>query len=164
MSAIIREITQADFASFWPTFSAVIKAQQSYAFDPDMTQEQAFALWCEMPIKTFVYVHNNAVLGSYYLKANALGPSNHICNCGYMLASAARGQGIAQTLCEHSQLIAQQLGFQAMQFNNVVSTNEGAIRLWHKLGFETIGRIPNAYRHGDLGYVDSLIMYKWLAP
>lgn len=159
---MIREITKADFESFWPTFSEIIQAQETYAFDPDMTPEQAFTLWCEVPVKTFVFVENDVVLGSYYVKPNAMGPGNHICNCGYMVSSEARGKGIARLMCEHSQKIALTLGFDAMQFNSVVSTNKVAVTLWEKLGFNIIGTIPKAYRHAQSGLVDCYIMYKWL--
>ncbi|BDR13655.1 GNAT family N-acetyltransferase [Vibrio sp. STUT-A11] len=159
---MFRETTKVDFELFWPTFSAVIRAQETYAFDPEMTQEEAYHIWCEVPLKSYVYVENEVVLGTYYLKPNAMGPSNHICNCGYMVASEARGKGIARKMCEHSQQMAEEFGFEAMQFNSVVSTNEVAVELWQKLGFSIIGTIPKAYRHGRLGYVDSLVMYKWL--
>lgn len=159
---MFRKITKSDFESFWPTFSSVIQAQETYAFSPDMTLEQAYHIWCEVPQETYVFVENEAVLGTYYIKANAMGPSNHICNCGYMVSKESRGKGIARKMCEHSQQIAVQLGFEAMQFNNVVSTNEVALKLWKKLGFHIIGTIPNAYRHADLGYVESFIMYKRL--
>ncbi|EQB8916633.1 N-acetyltransferase family protein [Vibrio fluvialis] len=159
---MFREINRADFASFWPTFSRIIQAQETYAYDPHMTQDQAYQLWCEAPLKTYVYVDGDAVLGTYYIKPNAMGPSNHICNCGYMVADEARGKGIARQMCEDSQQQALALGFEAMQFNSVVSTNEIAVSLWQKLGFTIIGRLPKAYRHGRLGYVDSLVMYKWL--
>ncbi|MGF1908605.1 GNAT family N-acetyltransferase [Vibrio kasasachensis] len=159
---MIREITKSDFESFWSTFSMVIEAQETYAFDPDMTMEQAFNLWCEVPLKAYAFVENGVVLGSYYLKQNAMGPSSHICNCGYMVSSEARGKGVARQMCEHSQQKAIELGFEAMQFNSVVSTNDIAVRLWEKLGFSIIGTIPKAYKHGRLGYVDSYVMYKWL--
>lgn len=159
---MIREMSKSDFESFWPTFSAVIQAQETYAFDPNMTLGEAFSLWCELPLKAYVYVENDVVLGTYYIKPNAMGPSNHICNCGYMVSSEARGKGIARLLCEHSQKTAIELGFDAMQFNSVVSTNEVAVRLWGKLGFNIIGTIPKAYRHAQLGLVDSYVMYKWL--
>ncbi len=159
---MFREITKSDFELFWPTFSAVIQAQETYAFDPDMTLEQAYHVWCEAPQKTYVFVENDVVLGSYYIKPNAMGPGSHVCNCGYMVASEARGKGIARKMCEHSQQEAIKLGFEAMQFNSVVSTNEVAVQLWEKLGFGIIGTIPNAYKHGRLGYVDSYVMYKWL--
>jgi ribosomal protein S18 acetylase RimI-like enzyme len=81
-----------------------------------------------------------------------------------MVSSEARGKGIARLMCEHSQETALALGFDAMQFNSVVSTNEVAVRLWEKLGFQIIGTIPKAYQHAHLGFVDSYIMYKWLRP
>jgi ribosomal protein S18 acetylase RimI-like enzyme len=159
---MIREITKSDFESFWPTFAEVILAQETYAFDPNMTLEQAFFLWCQTPLKAYVFVENDEVLGTYYIKPNAMGPSNHICNCGYMVSSEARGKGIARRLCEHSQQKAIELGFEAMQFNSVVSTNVVAVKLWEKLGFSIIGTIPKAYKHAQLGLVDSYVMYKWL--
>jgi ribosomal protein S18 acetylase RimI-like enzyme len=159
---MLREITKADFELFWPTFLAVIQAQETYAFDPEMTFEQAFTLWCESPTKAFAFVENEIVLGTYYIKPNAMGPSSHICNCGYMVSSEARGKGIARLMCEHSQKTALGLGFDAMQFNGVVSTNEVAVKLWEKLGFDIIGTIPKAYKHARRGLVDSYVMYKCL--
>lgn len=91
-----------------------------------------------------------------------MGPSKHICNCGYMVSEQARGKGIARQLCEHSQQIAKELGFSAMQFNSVVSSNKIAIKLWETLGYRIIGTIPKAYKHNQLGFVDSFIMYKAL--
>ncbi|MGO1246865.1 MAG: GNAT family N-acetyltransferase [Oceanisphaera sp.] len=160
---MIQLMTQADFALFWPTFYQVIQAQESYAFDPDMTQDQAYGLWCEQPLNTFAYLEQGEVLGSYYIKPNAAGPGSHVCNCGYMVAEQARGRGIARKLCEHSQQQALALGFKAMQFNSVVATNKIAVQLWQQLGFSVIGTVPKAYQHKQLGYVDTLVMYKWLA-
>ncbi|MBB1486749.1 GNAT family N-acetyltransferase [Oceanospirillum sediminis] len=159
---MIREMTKPDFEAFWPVFHTIVKARETYAFDPDMNFEEGWQLWCEMPIKTFVYEESGKILGSYYIKANAMGPGSHICNCGYMVSEASRGKGIASQLCLHSQAIAAELGFRAMQFNAVVSTNDIAVRLWQNMGFQIIGTIPDAYQHGQLGYVDSYIMYKVL--
>lgn len=161
---MIREITKSEFNSFWSTFSSVIQAQETYAFDSDMTQEQAYVLWCQSPLKSFAFIENGEVLGTYYIKPNAMGPSRHICNCGYMVSSEARGKGVARRMCEHSQQVAIELGFEAMQFNSVVSTNDIAVKLWEKMGYTIIGTIPKAYKHGRLGLVDSYIMYKWLQP
>lgn len=171
---MIREMTLADFEQFWPVFIEVVNAQETYAFEPEMSFETAVDLWCTLPTKTFVYEEyckdggsgkggeNGEVLGSYYIKPNAMGPGGHICNCGYMVNPQARGRGIARQLCEHSQAIALKLGFRAMQFNAVVSTNQAAVALWQKLGFDIIGTIPEAYLHKQQGYVDSYIMYKSL--
>ncbi|MBF8753740.1 GNAT family N-acetyltransferase [Pseudomonas guariconensis] len=159
----IRPMTPEDFDRFWPTFQAIVQARQTYAFDPALTFEQARQLWLELPLRTLVAERDDELLGSYYLKANAAGPGSHVGNCGYMVSEAARGRGVARLMCEHSQKLARQEGFLALQFNSVVATNEVAVALWHKLGFETVGRLPKAYRHAQLGLVDCLVMYKWLA-
>ena len=65
-------------------------------------------------------------------------------------------------MCEHSQRAARDLGYKAMQFNFVAASNEGAIRLWSRLGFDTVGRLPRAFNHPRRGYIDALVMYKWL--
>lgn len=159
---MIREMSKQDFVLFWPTFHQVVAAQETYAFEPDLTCEQAFTLWCETTLNSFVYEENGEILGSYYIKSNAMGPSSHICNCGYMVSTGARGKGIARKMCEHSQHVARESGFSAMQFNSVVSTNRVAVQLWQQLGFAIVGTLPKAYRHAKLGLVDSYVMYKWL--
>ena len=83
-------------------------------------------------------------------------------DCGYMVSAAARGRGLATAMCEHSQSIARELGYKAMQFNFVATSNEGAIRLWEKLGFEIVGRLPRAFCHPTRGYIDALVLFKWL--
>ena len=65
-------------------------------------------------------------------------------------------------MCEHSQKVARHLGYKAMQFNFVASSNEGAVRLWERLEFDTVGRLPKAFKHPTRGLVDALVMYKWL--
>ncbi len=159
----IRPMTANDFQRFWPTFQAVVQAQETYAYAPDLSYEQALDLWLECPLHTLVAEEDGVLLGSYYLKANAAGPGSHVSNCGYMVTAQARGRGVARQMCEHSQQLALDSGFSAMQFNCVVSTNDVAVALWQKLGFDIVGRLPRAYRHARHGLVDCLVMYKWLA-
>jgi ribosomal protein S18 acetylase RimI-like enzyme len=54
------------------------------------------------------------------------------------------------------------MGYHAMQFNFVASSNEVAVSLWQKLGFEIVGRLPKAFNHPSPGFVDAYVMYKWL--
>ena len=160
---LIREATSSDFDNIWPIFHEIVANGTTYAYPANTTKEEARVLWMELPRKTVVVEDAGQVLGTYYIKTNQQGPGDHVCNCGYMVASSARGRGIATALCEHSQQFAIELGYKAMQFNFVASSNEGAIRLWRKLGFDTVGRLPRAFNHPSLGYVDALVMYKWLA-
>ena len=158
----IREATTADFENIWPIFYEIVSAGDTYAYPSDCTKDQALKIWMDAPRKTFVVEEQSKILGTYYIKTNQAGAGKHVCNCGYMVSSKARGRGLATKMCEHSQQLAIALGYKAMQFNFVVSNNQTAIKLWHKLGFETVGRLPKAFKHPSEGYIDAYIMYKWL--
>ncbi len=160
---VLREAVEQDFERIWPIFQTIVAAGDTYGFDPATDREEARRRWLELPRKTYVAERDGEILGTYYLKSNFGGPGRHVCNCGYMVAPRARGQGLAAAMCHHSQRIALKLGYKAMQFNFVAASNESAARLWAKLGFETVGRLPNAFHHPTRGYVDALVMYKWLA-
>ena len=160
----IRTAEEKNFGGIWAIFREVIATGDTYAYAPDTTRDQAYDLWVAAPAATYVATLNGEVVGTYYLKANQPAQGAHVCNAGYMVASSARGRGLGRELCLHSQLEALKLGFKAMQFNLVVSTNEGAVRLWESLGFKTVGVLPRAFKHPNLGFVDALVMYKWLEP
>lgn len=44
----------------------------------------------------------------------------------------------------------------------MLSTNERAVKLWQAGGFEVVGRLPGAFRHPKLGFVDALVMFRQL--
>ncbi len=159
----IREASDEDWDKLWPIFRDIVSAGETYAFDPETSFEEGRDIWLAKPRVTFLVEEGGEVLGTYYLKTNQAGPGKHVCNCGYMVSPAARGRGLATTMCEHSQQVARDLGYEAMQYNFVASTNEGAVRLWKKLGFEIVGTLPNAFRHPTQGFVDAFVMYKWLS-
>ena len=158
----IREATEADFEQIWPIFREIVVAGETYPYPQGTRREEAERIWMRLPRKTYVAEQDSQLCGTYYIKTNQPGRGSHVCNCGYMVSSKARGRGVATAMCEHSQRSSIQLGYTAMQFNFVVSTNEIAVRLWSKLGFETVGRLPKAFNHPSKGYVDALVMYKWL--
>jgi len=160
----IRKAAWQDFAAIWPILKTIVTQCDTYAFDPEMSRDDGYAIWMSQPEVTYVAESGGKIVGSYYLKANFSGPGGHVCNCGYIVDESSRGQGVASALCEHSQKVARDLDYKAMQFNSVVSTNEGAIRLWQKHGFGIIGTVPSAFQHREQGLVDSCIMYKWLEP
>ena len=159
---VIRRAGASDFDRIWPIFRAVCRAGDTYGYDRQTTREQAESIWMEQPQRTFVAESGADILGTYYLKPNQGGPGGHVCNCGYMVAEAARGRGVATAMCEHSQRVAVDLGYAAMQFNFVAASNTGAVRLWQKLGFEIVGRLPGAFKHPEIGFIDALVMYKRL--
>jgi len=158
----IRVAEDGDFDAVWPIFKEIVSAGETYAYEPGTNRDDAYQIWMCAPRKTYVAEIDGEVLGTYYIKTNQAGPGAHVCNCGYMVSGRARGRGLATAMCEHSQKVAVELGYQAMQFNFVAASNVGAVRLWQKLGFDIIGRIPKGFRHPADGLADALIMHKWL--
>ncbi len=159
---IIRESIKEDWPAIWPIFQEIVTSGDTYAYAPSTTEDEAEIIWLNNPRNTYVFEEDGEILGTYYIKTNQAGPGNHVCNCGYMVSSKARGRGVATTMCEHSQVVALELGYMAMQFNFVASSNEAAVRLWNRLGFDTVGRLTKAFKHPEKGYIDALVMYKWL--
>jgi ribosomal protein S18 acetylase RimI-like enzyme len=161
----IRPFQDSDWFPTWRIIEPVFRAGETYTFSPDITEDEAHHAWVEVPSATFVAMGSKDVLlGTYFIKPNQPGLGSHVCNCGYIVSRNARGKGIASAMCEHSQREALRRGFRAMQFNFVVSTNEGAVRLWKRHGFEVVGTLPKAFRHPKHGFVDAFVMYKRLEP
>lgn len=158
----VREIGSDEFDLVWPIFHAVVAAGDTYVFSPDLQLDEARRIWTTPPARAFVAELEGSVVGTYMVRPNQPGLGDHVANAGYMVAPEARGQGIARRLCEHSIEIARAAGFTAMQFNFVVSSNESAVRLWQRCGFDIVGRVPGAFRHRELGPTDVLIMHRVL--
>ena len=159
---IIREASQSDYEQVWEIFQYVIKTGNTYVYYPETKKEDLAKLWFAPNMKTYVAEENNRILGTYILKPNQIDLGSHVANCGYMVHPKAQGKGIGKALCEHSLNAAKEMGFKSMQFNMAVSTNEGAVRLWKKLGFRIIGTVPEGFMHISKGYVDAFIMFKEL--
>ena len=162
MSVDIREINAGEFELVWPIFHAVVGAGDTYSYAPDTSFEDARAMWTTAPTRCFVATIDGRPAGCYMLRPNQPGLGSHIANAGYMVAPHARGQGLAGKLCEHSLDTARAASFLAMQFNFVVSTNEVAVKLWQKHGFEIVGTVPKAFRHAEQGLVDIYVMHRFL--
>ncbi len=158
----LRLARDENFEGIWPILRSVIRAGETYAIDPQISRDGAFDLWMQSPRATYVAEVGGEILGTYYIKTNHAGGGAHVCTCDYLVAEAARGQGLAAWMCEHSQAEALKLGYRAMQYNLVLSTNTHAVHLSHKLGFDTVGRLPTAFDHPKMGLIDALVMYKWL--
>src|SRR5438270_12644907 len=151
-----------DAELIWAIIEPTIRAGETYTIARDITNVAALDYWFAPDHEVFIAEEEGAarVLGTYFLRANQRGGGSHVANCGYITAQLATGRGVARAMCAHSVEHARDRGFRAMQFNFVVSTNERAIALWHRLGFEIVGRLPGAFRHPTAGFVDALVMYR----
>ena len=130
--------------------------------DDETTADEAYEKWMNKKVKTFVAEKDGKILGAYLIKPNQVGRGSHVGNCSYIVSEEARGQGVGKALALHSIDIAKELGYKAIQFNFVVSTNTAAVNLWKSVGFRILATVPKAYNHKTLGYVDAYVMFKEL--
>ena len=156
----IRIARPEDATAIWSIIEPVVRAGETYTLDRDLSEKDALAYWLGPDKETFVTEEDGTILGTYYMRTNQPGGGGHVCNCGFMTSANATGRGVARRMCEHALAHARSRGYRGMQFNFVVSTNERAVRMWQKLGFETIGRLPLAFHHPAHGYVDALVMFR----
>ena len=95
-------------------FQGTVSVGETYAYSRETTKNEALQLWMHLPRKTYVVEEDHQILGTYYLKTTPGGPGRHVCNCGYMVSSSARGRGLVTAMCKHSQDIAKEMGYKAM--------------------------------------------------
>ena len=159
----IREATASDWEQIWPFFRQIVSAAETYAYDPDMAEETARAMWMVgPPCVTLLAVADGVVVGTANAYANRAGPGAHVASASFMVDPARAGRGAGRALGEAVIDWAAGQGFEAMQFNAVVETNERAVGLWRSLGFETIGTVPDAFRLPDGTLTGLHVMYRRL--
>lgn len=158
----IRPATRADSDAVWAILEPVIRAGETYPLPRDMPRKAALAYWLSSLHTTFLAEDDTGVLGTYYIRPNQSGGGAHVANCGYVVATAAQGKGVARAMCSHSLIEAKAMGFSAIQFNFVVANNSRAIALWTSLGFQTVGRLPGVFDHPADGMLDALVMFRSL--
>jgi len=158
----IRRITPQDKEEIWKIIHEVISAGDTYVFAPDSTREEMLAFWYADDKYAYVAVDNDQVVGTFFMKNNQPGLGSHVANAGYMVPASAAGKGIGKSMCLFSMSEARRLGYHAMQFNIVVKSNQRAVQLWQKLGFEIVGEVPEAFNHRTLGLTGIYIMYQKL--
>ncbi|MBO0951648.1 GNAT family N-acetyltransferase [Fibrella forsythiae] len=158
----IRPATLNDHDAIWAIIEPVIKSGDTYMYAPESSREELLTTWFMTGKFTYVAESAEQVVGTFFVCANQPGLGAHVANAGYMVHPAHRGRGIARAMCLSSLDEARRLGFKAMQFNAVVSTNTVAVKLWERCGFTIIGTVPKAYQHQTLGLVDTYVMYQWL--
>ena len=158
----IRRATDDDHIGVWEIMEPVFQAGDTYTIDADISRDDALAYWFDVQKQTFVAEADGQIIGTYYIRANQAGGGAHVCNCGYMTHPAARSQGVARAMLEHSLDLAPRIGYRAMQYNFVVSTNTRAVQTWQRYGFDIVGTLPMAFHHPQMGDVDAYVMYKHL--
>src|SRR4029453_4724793 len=115
----IRSATDADRDAIWNIFHAVITPGDTYAFDPQMSREEALAGWFRLDTHTYVAEKDRKIVATYILRANQPSLGSHVANAAFMVAPTARGLGVGRHMGEHCLSEARRFGFRALQLNFV---------------------------------------------
>ncbi len=153
----IRPLGEADWSQVHALVVEVAIAGETYAMDVPRTEAETRAFWDGRHV--VVAVDGDTVLGSAKMGPNRPAQGDHVGTASFMVGAAARGRGIGRALGEYAVEWHRGNGFEAIQFNAVVSTNLAAIALWHSLGFETVGVVPGAFRLVDDSRADLHVMH-----
>jgi ribosomal protein S18 acetylase RimI-like enzyme len=159
----IRQATNDDFDAMWLIYKAVVAAGDALPLSTSGEPEAFRERWL-LPPNTHVAVSEAGVVGMYRLGANYPDLGSHVASATYAVSPAARGRGVGRALVEHSLDRARALGYMAMQFNFVVSTNTPAVKLYERLGFVVAGTLPKAFQDRGHALVDVYVMHKFLSP
>lgn len=152
---MIRPATQSDHDVIWAMLEPVFRAGDTYAINTDISRKDALAYWCA----AHPFITDG---GTFFIRPNQMGGGNHVCNAGFITSANATGKGVARAMLSRALSEAKAFGFEAMQFNFVLASNTRAIDIWKRAGFAQIARLPRAFRHPREGYVDALILHKFL--
>ncbi|NNE66320.1 MAG: GNAT family N-acetyltransferase [Pyrinomonadaceae bacterium] len=158
----IRKAAVSDHDGIWKIIEAVISTGEFYSFKPGSPRAEMLAYWCGSDKHCYVAEADGEIVGTFVMKDNQPGLGSHVANGSYMTSPTAGGRGIGTAMGKFSIEEAKSLGYKAMQFNLVVKSNETAVRLWKRLGFQVIGEIPDAFDHQRLGLTNAYIMYRKL--
>jgi L-amino acid N-acyltransferase YncA len=160
----IRPLSDADWSTFYPIFREVVAAGETYAYPEGLSSSEAHDLWVESPpgVTVVAVSDDGTLLGSAKAGPNRPSRGSHVATASFMVADAARGQGVGRALGEWVLAWAREQGYAAMQFNAVVETNTAAVRLWRDLGFEVVGTVPEAFDSATHGRVGLHVMHRHL--
>ena len=156
----IRDLEDDDWSQVWPIVREVVRAADTFTYDPAMTAEQAYDIWVQrLPGRTVVAHDGDTIVATAHMNTNRPGPGSHVATASFMVAADARGRGIGGALVRDALDWARGRGYAGMQFNAVAASNTSAVELYQRHGFTIVGTVPGAFDHPTQGRVGLHVMY-----
>ena len=144
MELLVRAYNEADLPQMADIWNTVVIDGEAFPQTDALDLPAAAAFFAAQDYCGVVET-DGTVVGLYILHPNNIGRCGHIGNASYAVAPNLRGKGIGRRLVEDSIDQAKKHGYGLLQFNAVVKTNEGAIRIYEQLGFQRLGIIPKGF-------------------
>ena len=159
----IRPAAESDREAVLHIARELVRTADTYAYDPGISDDELWRYWCPTGLgHGFVAENEGRIVGMFVIRPNQPGPGSHVANASFAVRAGVRGLGLGRRMGEASLVLAAELGYSAMQFNIVVSTNVRALRLWRSLGFRVVGTVPDGFRLPDGTTVPHHVMYRAL--
>lgn len=146
-------------------YRIVVEEGTSYPHDRLPSREDFLDYWFKGKSTVAAYHAGDPagprrLVGAFYLKPNWPGRARLVANAGFVVAPAWRRKGLGWLLGATMLRYAKDLGYRSVVFNLVFAENEPARRLWRKLGFDEVARLPAAVRKDDGTFQDAIIMWR----
>lgn len=160
----VRKARLEDFEQIYSIFCKILDAGTTYSYsNKEMTPDRSLAYWISAPgTKCFVADCGGEIAGMASVRPNRTCHGDHVANASLVVSPEHQGKGIGKALAKRVLKEAKKLGYKAMQYNFVVSTNKIAVDLWKSLGFAIVGTLPKGFQHINGKLVDVYIMHKFL--
>lgn len=158
MNVKIRNFEKNDVNEMMNIWNEVVEAGNAFPQIDKLNAENAYDFFNSQSASVVAEV-DGKIAGLYILHPNNIGRCGHLANSSYALKSAERGKRIGEELVKHSLIKGKELGYKVLQFNAVVASNKGAIKLYDKLGFVKLGVVPEGYLNKDNVYEDLILFY-----
>lgn len=153
MSVMVRAYTEADVPSMLAIWNEIVEEGLAFPQEEYLTVSTGQAFFAEQThCGVAADASTGTIIGLYILHPNNVGRCGHIANASFAIRSDERGRGTGEKLVIDCLRAAKACGFRLMQFNAVVATNTAAMRLYERLGFKRLGRIPGGFRLKDGTY------------
>jgi GNAT superfamily N-acetyltransferase len=146
LEVVVGPIKPAEIPVLYRMFEAIVANKEGYPHEPPLTLEAFDATWVStvtVTVAARLGAPGAVLAGAYYLRPNFVGRAAHIANAGYVVGTEHRRRGVGRLLVEDSIWRAPLCGFDAMQFNLVFASNP-AQALYIEMGWQAIGRVPDA--------------------
>lgn len=158
MELTLRQFKKEDLEEMTAIWNQVVEEANAFPQENIFSLREAEEFFAEQSY-TGVAEADGKILGLYILHPNNVGRCGHLSNASYAVSKEARGRHIGEQLVLDCMERARELGYKVLQFNAVVASNQGALRLYDRLGFQRLGTVPGGYRMSDGGYEDIILFY-----
>lgn len=160
MDIKIRQYTEKDVKETIAIWNEVVKEGIAFPQKETLTESTGDLFFKEQTFTGIAYdEEKKEIVGMYILHPNNIGRCGHICNASYAVRKDMRGLHIGEMLVKHCMKMGKESGFRILQFNAVVKSNAGALKLYEKLGFVRLGTIPKGFEMNDGHYEDIIPHY-----